>query len=56
MSGWGKGGGDWSGVTFLEGRKEAHVAPILGSMAPGASKKSDTQLAIEEWYKIRLQN
>jgi acetyl esterase/lipase len=56
MTGWVEGGGNANRVTFLEGLKEAHVAPILGSMAPGASKKSDTQIAIEEWYKIRLQH
>lgn len=53
--GWVESGGDGSRLTFFEGLKEAHVAPILDSMAPGASSKSNTQMAVEEWYKFRLE-
>lgn len=53
--GWADGGGDVSRVTFLEAAKAAHIAPIVDIMAPGRYVKSDTQIAIEEWYKARLQ-
>jgi acetyl esterase/lipase len=52
--GWVEGGGDSSRVMFLQGAREAHVAPIIDVMTPGANLKSNTQSAIEEWYKARL--
>jgi acetyl esterase/lipase len=54
-TGWVEGGGDASNVVFLEVPKEAHVAPIFEVMA-GSSQKSGTQVAIEEWYKLRLKD
>ncbi|KAH5069293.1 hypothetical protein HBH96_015980 [Parastagonospora nodorum] len=51
--GWAQGGGDPSRVVFLEGAKEAHVAQISDIMIHGA--KSSSQVAIENWYKARLQ-
>ena len=53
--GWAESDGELSRVVFLEGVKEAHIAPIVDLMAPGKSRKSDTRLAIEGWYKARLQ-
>ncbi|KAH7355690.1 Alpha/Beta hydrolase protein [Pyrenochaeta sp. MPI-SDFR-AT-0127] len=53
--GWADGGGDEGRVTFLEAAKAAHIAPIVDIMVPGNSTKSDTQVSIEEWYKMRLQ-
>jgi acetyl esterase/lipase len=53
--GWSEGGGDSSRITFVEGMKEAHVAPIFDTMAPGRKAKSSTQVAVEKWYKARLQ-
>jgi acetyl esterase/lipase len=52
--GWIEGGGDASRIVFIQGAREAHVAPILDAMKPGANAKSSTQTAIEEWYKARL--
>lgn len=54
-TGWTDGGGDASQVTVFEGSKEAHIAPIMDIMTPGKTKKSGTQVAIEAWYKARLQ-
>jgi acetyl esterase/lipase len=54
-TGWIEGSGDASRVAFLEVLKEAHVAPIFEFMA-GSSKKSDTQVAIEKWYRLRLKD
>jgi acetyl esterase/lipase len=54
--GWAEGGGDPSAIIFLKGAKEAHIAPIVDVMAPGADVKSKTQEAIEGWYKARLGN
>jgi hypothetical protein len=54
--GWADGGGGTSRVVFLEAPKEAHIAPIVDIMRPGAAVKSSTQVAIEEWYKQHLQN
>jgi acetyl esterase/lipase len=54
--GWAEGGGDPSAVVFLKGAKEAHIAPIVDIMAPGADVKSSTQTAIEAWYKARLRD
>lgn len=53
-AGWADGGGDPSRTKFLESAKEAHVAPIVDTMIPGV-KKGDAQVAIEEWFKGRLQ-
>jgi len=53
-AGWADGGGDPSRVVFLEGAKEAHIAPIVDIMTPSGKVKSSTQIAIEEWYKARL--
>ncbi|KAL1603038.1 hypothetical protein SLS59_004694 [Nothophoma quercina] len=52
--GWADGGGDSSQAIFLESAMEAHVAPIVDTMISGA-RKGDAQLAIEEWFKGRLQ-
>lgn len=52
--GWAESNGDPSRMIFLEGIKEAHIAPIIDIMTPDKDKKSNTQLAIEEWYKARL--
>lgn len=52
--GWEEGGGDASRVHFLESAKEVHVAPIVDTMISGA-KKGEAQVAIEEWFKGRLQ-
>jgi acetyl esterase/lipase len=54
--GWAEGGGDASAVVFLKGAKEAHIAPIVDIMAPGADVKSSTQTAVEAWYKARLRD
>jgi len=51
--GWSQSGGDPSRVVFLEGAKEAHVAQIFDIMIHGT--KSSSQVAIENWYKARLQ-
>ncbi|KAF2996282.1 hypothetical protein E8E13_005054 [Curvularia kusanoi] len=53
-AGWADGGGDLEQVIFLESAREAHVAPISEAMLPGGGKKSDAQLAIEDWFKVRL--
>lgn len=53
-AGWTNGGGEISRAMFLESAKEAHVAPIVDTMIPGA-KKGDAQVGIEEWFKGRLQ-
>ncbi|CAO2649688.1 Nn.00g009800.m01.CDS01 [Neocucurbitaria sp. VM-36] len=53
--GWTDGGGDASQVTFLRGPKEAHIAPIVDLMTPSKGTKSGAQVAIEAWYKTRLQ-
>lgn len=53
-AGWTDGGGDHERVILLESAGEAHVAPISDTMLPGAGKKSDAQLAIEEWLNSRL--
>jgi hypothetical protein len=53
-NGWIEGGGEPSRVVFIRGAREAHVAPIIDVMTPGANAKSNTQTAIEEWYKARL--
>ena len=53
-AGWADGGGDRSRAIFLESPEEAHVGPIVDTMIPGA-KKGDAQIAIEEWFKSRLQ-
>jgi acetyl esterase/lipase len=52
--GWSEGGGKSNRIVFLQGAREAHVAPIIDVMTPGAQVKSSTQTAIEEWYKARL--
>jgi acetyl esterase/lipase len=52
--GWSEGGGDSDRLVFLQGAREAHVAPIIDVMTPGAQVKSSTQTAIEEWYKAHL--
>ncbi|KAF9690738.1 hypothetical protein EKO04_011321 [Ascochyta lentis] len=52
--GWATGGGDLNRVRFFESAREAHVAPIVDTMIPGA-EKSDAQVVIEEWFKGRLQ-
>lgn len=52
--GWKEGGGDMSRVVFMESAGEAHVALIVDIMMPGA-KKSDAQVAIEEWFGARLE-
>lgn len=55
-TGWVDGHGDARRVVFLEAHKEAHIGPIVDIMVPGTQgKKSRTQVAIEEWYKERLQ-
>ncbi|KZM24300.1 hydrolase [Ascochyta rabiei] len=54
MEGWATGGGNLNRVRFFESAREAHVAPIVDIMIPGV-KKSDAQIAIEEWFKGRLQ-
>tara|TARA_R110002003_G_scaffold250_6_gene17768 strand:+ start:11694 stop:12797 length:1104 start_codon:yes stop_codon:yes gene_type:complete len=48
--------GDASRVIFFEGKREAHVQPIIDIMTLGSAVKSSTQIAIEEWYKARLQS
>ncbi|KAF1846098.1 uncharacterized protein K460DRAFT_258149, partial [Cucurbitaria berberidis CBS 394.84] len=54
--GWVEGGGDANQVTFVGAPKEAHIGPIQDIMTPGkSSHKSETQVAIEAWYKARLQ-
>jgi acetyl esterase/lipase len=53
-NGWIEGGGEPSRVVFIRGAREAHVAPIIDVMTLGANAKSNTQTAIEEWYKARL--
>jgi len=53
-AGWTDGGGDHERVILLESAGEAHVAPISDTMLPGGGKKSDAQLAIEEWLNSRL--
>lgn len=54
--GWKDGGGDKDCVVFIKAAREAHVAPIVDIMTPGARVKSSTQIAIEEWYRARLSN
>jgi acetyl esterase/lipase len=54
-TGWAQGGGNLDQIVFVEGPKEAHIAPIVDIMAPGGHIKSSTQNAVEEWYKARLQ-
>jgi acetyl esterase/lipase len=53
-AGWTEGGGEVSRTIFLESAKEAHTAPIVDTMIPGA-EKGDAQALIEEWFKGRLQ-
>ncbi|KAF3035570.1 hypothetical protein E8E12_005402 [Didymella heteroderae] len=53
-AGWTDGGGDLSRVIFLESAEEAHTAPIVDTVIPGA-KKGDAQVLIEDWFKGRLQ-
>ncbi|KAF2822349.1 alpha/beta-hydrolase [Ophiobolus disseminans] len=53
IAGWAAGGGDPNRVIFVEGAKEAHIAPIIDIMTPSRKTKSSTQTAIEEWYKAR---
>lgn len=53
--GWIRGGGEADRVTFLEAPKEAHVAPIGDFIARGKRSKSESQIAIEEWYRYRLE-
>ncbi|KAJ4357094.1 hypothetical protein N0V95_002750 [Ascochyta clinopodiicola] len=52
--GWATGGGNLNRIIFFESAREAHVAPMVDIMVPGA-KKSDAQVAIEKWFKGRLQ-
>lgn len=51
--GWVEGGGQAQRVTCLETLHEAHIAPIMHVMT--SASKSDAQVAIEEWYKVRLE-
>ncbi|KAJ8111471.1 hypothetical protein OPT61_g5944 [Boeremia exigua] len=53
-AGWAAGGGKTSRVLFVESAKEVHVAPMADIMIPGA-QKGDVQIAIDEWFKARLQ-
>jgi hypothetical protein len=52
--GWSANGGVASRVEFLEGPTEAHVQPIVDFMTLGSENKSNTRVAIEEWYKAGL--
>jgi acetyl esterase/lipase len=52
--GWADGDGDLNRAIWLESPEEAHVAPIVDTMIPGA-EKSEAQVAIEGWLKDRLQ-
>jgi acetyl esterase/lipase len=54
IAGWAEGGGAASRVTFVETPKESHIAPIVQLMTISPAYKSNTQVAIEEWYKLRL--
>jgi hypothetical protein len=38
----------------MESARDAHVALIVDTMIPGA-KKSDAQVAIEEWFGARVE-
>jgi acetyl esterase/lipase len=53
--GWTESGGEPNCVVFVEGSKEAHIAPIVDIMTPDAHIKSSSQNTIESWYKARLQ-
>ncbi|KAH6639563.1 Alpha/Beta hydrolase protein [Boeremia exigua] len=53
-AGWAHGGGDISRVIFVESAEHQHVAPVFDTAVAGA-KKDDAQVAIEEWFKGRLQ-
>jgi acetyl esterase/lipase len=52
--GWTKGGGETQRVAYVEAPHEAHIQPIMDVMTSGGMK-SDSQIAIEEWYLARLE-
>jgi acetyl esterase/lipase len=52
--GWVKGGGEAQSITYVEAQGEAHVQPIVDFMT--IAVKTESQVAIDEWYMARLES